>query len=146
MNAEKRIRKDTVFRIENTVIPQKFAHLLKALKKVCDVKHRKTASAFTDVNGIFCTIHKQGSRNDRIIIQLNKSRGWKMLGVATDGVTIDKWRTGDVCVVVTPDKDSMKCAFGICRAWKKAKPHHLLATDVRGQPMDLPPSKLMGSR
>jgi hypothetical protein len=146
MNTEKRLRKDTVFRIENTVIPQKFAQLLKALKKISEVKHRKTASAFTDVNGIFCTIHKQGSRNDRIIIQLNMSRGWKMLGVDVTHITIDRWRTGDICVVVTPEKESMKCAFGVCREWKKAKPHHLLDTDVRGQPMDLPPSKLMGNR
>lgn len=131
--AEKRIRSDTVFRLGKTVIPQAFKKFLKAMKKISIVKHNKTVSVFSDEDGKFVSIMKQGSRNDRIVIILNKSREWKPDNNYKN-ITVDEWHNGDVSATVVDNDASMKEAVILCREWKLAKRSHFPKTTVHGTP------------
>ena len=131
---EKRIRKDTVFRLGKTVIPQAFKKFLKVMKKISTVEHHKTVSVFSDDEGKFISIMKQGSRNDRIVVILNKSREWEPPLAVYNYITIDQWHTGDISITVNDSNESMKEAVHLCREWKNAKRNHHPKITVHGQP------------
>jgi hypothetical protein len=118
-------------RIKGTVVPKSFTLFVELMEEISETKHGETVSTFSDDNGIFVSLMKQGSNNEKINLVFNKSRGWKPQK-QYKRLMFEPWHTGDLRVIVLEHEKAIKQAFKLCREWKQAKPFHRPTTTVKG--------------
>ena len=121
---EKESSRSDVKRMKNSIVPKVFADFVEQMEDLGESNHKDTVTTFrNDDVGIFVTIPKQGSTEDKISLFLNKSRGWEPDG-EYGALEIDTWHTGDVRVAVSDSPKAMKQAYKICKEWMKSKDEH----------------------
>lgn len=119
-------------RIAGTVIPTSFSSFVELMGEIGEAKDGLTVSTFSDENGIFVSLYKQGSNNEKINLVFNKSRGWTPQR-QYKRLMFEPWHTGDLRVIVLNNEKAIKQAFKLCREWKEAKPFHKPTVTVRGE-------------
>lgn len=118
-------------RIRGTVVPKFFTLFVELMEEISEIEHKETVSIFTDDNGVFVSLMKQGSNNEKVNLVFNKSRGWKP-SKQYKRLSFEPWHTGDLRVIVLNNEKSIRQAYKLCKEWKEAKPFHKPTTTVKG--------------
>jgi hypothetical protein len=122
--AKKKEPRSDIKRMKGSVVPAAFSDFVEMMESLGEATHKDTVTTFkNDDIGVFVTIPKQGSTEDKISLFLNKSRGWKPEGVYSE-LEVEKWHTGDVRVIVSDSPKAMKQAYKLCKEWSKDKDEH----------------------
>ncbi|HEC72369.1 MAG: hypothetical protein ACTSW7_01300 [Candidatus Thorarchaeota archaeon] len=119
-------------RIKGTVVPKAFSSFVGLMEEISETEHRLTVTTFSDENGLFVSLMKQGSNNEKINLVFNKSRGWNPQK-QYKRLMFEPWHTGDLRVMVLDGEKAIKQAFKLCKEWKEAKPFHKPTVTVKGE-------------
>jgi len=122
-------------RIKGTVVPTAFSSFVELMEEISEAEHRLTVTTFSDENGPFVSLYKQGSNNEKINLVFNKSRGWTPQK-QYKRLMFEPWHTGDLRVIVLDSEKAIKQAYKLCKEWKEAKPFHKPTVTVKGEKKD----------
>lgn len=132
-------KKGDIKRMKGSVVPVAFEDFVTRMEKKSEATHRKTVTIFSDENGMFMSVPRQGSNEGKISLFLNKSRGWEPDEDYSE-LTIDNWHTGDVRAAVVATPKAIKQAVKLCNEWRQAKEDHS-PEPMKGKSEDKPKKK-----
>lgn len=105
-----------VTEIEGTVLPIGFEVLLEGLKKLGDMKGKKSVTSFSKGGTLFCSVVKLNRTKEKTELYLNRSAGAK-LEHDTKHTELGKWPGDIIKIIVNSNEKSQKEALVILKKW-----------------------------